>query len=96
MCSVHFVPVVGSISDSNLRADIFHSLRCQTKPGSTRRMPLKLSVSLTGHTKAVNCVDWSQSHGQYLLFYSFTSQFYLYLSKVNIHLRHLSVLGLLH
>uniref|UniRef100_A0A0E0G5M6 Uncharacterized protein n=1 Tax=Oryza nivara TaxID=4536 RepID=A0A0E0G5M6_ORYNI len=59
-------PVVGSISDSNLRADIFHSLRCQTKPGSTRRMPLKLSVSLTGHTKAVNCVDWSQSHAHLL------------------------------
>ncbi|XP_052145688.1 uncharacterized protein LOC127764807 [Oryza glaberrima] len=59
-------PVVGSISDSNLRADIFHSLRCQPKPGSTRRMPLKLSVSLTGHTKAVNCVDWSQSHAHLL------------------------------
>ncbi|KAG8091174.1 hypothetical protein GUJ93_ZPchr0011g27897 [Zizania palustris] len=56
-------PVVGSISDSNLRADILHSLRCQPKCGSTRRWPLKLSVSLSGHTKAANSVDWSPSHG---------------------------------
>lgn len=27
---------------------------------------MKLSVSLTGHTKAVNCVDWSQSHAHLL------------------------------
>ncbi|KAL5204895.1 hypothetical protein ABZP36_009766 [Zizania latifolia] len=59
-------PVVGSISDSNLRADILHSLRCQPKCGSTRRWPLKLSVSLSGHTKAANSVDWSPSHAHLL------------------------------
>ncbi|XP_006647219.1 WD repeat-containing protein 25 [Oryza brachyantha] len=59
-------PAVGSICDSNLRDDIFHSLRCQPKPGSTRRLPLKLSVSLASHTKAVNCLDWSPSHAHLL------------------------------
>ncbi|VAH25306.1 unnamed protein product [Triticum turgidum subsp. durum] len=55
-------PVVGSFADSNIRADVLHSLRCQPKPGSNSSSPLKLSVSLMGHTKAVNCVDWSPSH----------------------------------
>lgn len=59
-------PVVGSITDSNIRADILRSLRCQPKLGSTRSSPLKLSVSLTTHTNAVNCVDWSPSHGHLL------------------------------
>lgn len=55
---------VGSVTDSNLRADILHSLRCQPKPGSRKTLPSKLSVSLKGHTKAINCVDWSPTHGQ--------------------------------
>jgi hypothetical protein len=58
---------VGHISDSNLRVDILHSLRLQPKPGSSKSLPLKLSISLKGHTKAVNRVDWSSSHGQYIL-----------------------------
>ncbi|KAL6841456.1 hypothetical protein ACP4OV_028733 [Aristida adscensionis] len=56
----------GSITDSNLRADILHSLRCQPKPGSSKSLPSKLSVSLKGHTKAVNRVDWSTSHAHLL------------------------------
>ncbi|SPT15912.1 unnamed protein product [Triticum aestivum] len=59
-------PVVGSFADSNVRADILHYLRCQPKPGSNNSSPFKLSVSLMGHTKAVNCVDWSPSHGHLL------------------------------
>uniref|UniRef100_A0ACD5YZ03 Uncharacterized protein n=1 Tax=Avena sativa TaxID=4498 RepID=A0ACD5YZ03_AVESA len=59
-------PVIGSLTDSNIRADILRSLRCQPKPGSTNNTPLKLSVSLRSHTKAVNCVDWSPSHGHLL------------------------------
>ncbi|CAM0907813.1 unnamed protein product [Alopecurus aequalis] len=57
---------IGSLTDSNVRPDILRSLRCQPKPGSTSSLPLKLSVSLRSHTKAVNCVDWSPSHGHLL------------------------------
>ncbi|TVU13334.1 hypothetical protein EJB05_40386 [Eragrostis curvula] len=57
---------VGPISDSNLRADILHSLRFQPKHGSSKILPLKRSVSLKGHTKAVNRVDWSSSHAHLL------------------------------
>ncbi|CAL4939843.1 unnamed protein product [Urochloa decumbens] len=57
---------VGSVTDSNLRADILHSLRCQPKPGSSKSLPSKLSVSLKGHTKAINCVDWSPTHAHLL------------------------------
>ncbi|WVZ88784.1 hypothetical protein U9M48_035258 [Paspalum notatum var. saurae] len=61
-----FDSALGSITDSNLRADILHSLRCQPKPGSSTSFPSKLSVSLKGHTSAVNCVDWSPSHAHLL------------------------------
>ncbi|KAK3142168.1 hypothetical protein QOZ80_4BG0343130 [Eleusine coracana subsp. coracana] len=61
-----FSSPVGSISDSNVRADILHSLQLQSKPGSSKSLPLKLSVSLKGHTKAVNRVDWSSSHAHLL------------------------------
>ncbi|KAL6650472.1 hypothetical protein ACP70R_009397 [Stipagrostis hirtigluma subsp. patula] len=57
-----FDSTFGSITNSNLRADILHSLRCQSKPGSSKSLPLKLSVSLKDHYKAVNRVDWSLSH----------------------------------
>ncbi|EES15688.1 hypothetical protein BDA96_08G043800 [Sorghum bicolor] len=57
---------VGSINNTNLRADILHSLQCQPKPGPSTSFPLKLSVCLKGHTKAINCVDWSPSHGHLL------------------------------
>ncbi|KAF8769348.1 hypothetical protein HU200_006869 [Digitaria exilis] len=56
----------GSITDTNLRADILHSLRRQPKPGPSKSMPSKLSVSLKGHTKAINCVDWSATHAHLL------------------------------
>ncbi|KAK3144347.1 hypothetical protein QOZ80_4AG0311820 [Eleusine coracana subsp. coracana] len=64
--AAEFGSPVGSISDSNVRADILHSLRLQSKPGSSKSLPLKLSVSLKGHTKAVNHVDWSSSHAHLL------------------------------
>lgn len=57
---------VGSVIDSNLRGDILHSLQCQPKPGSSKTLPSKLSVSLKGHTKAINCVDWSPTHAHLL------------------------------
>lgn len=59
-------PVVGSLADSNIRADILHSLRSQLKHGSSNSLPLTLSVSLRSHTKAVNSVDWAPSHGHLL------------------------------
>ncbi|KAL6660336.1 hypothetical protein ACP70R_001882 [Stipagrostis hirtigluma subsp. patula] len=61
-----FDSTFGSITDSNLRADILHSLRSQSKPGSSKSLPLKLSVSLKDHSKAVNRVDWSLSHAHLL------------------------------
>ena len=50
-----------------------HSLRCQPKPGSSRSLPSKLSVSLKGHTKAINCIDWSPTHGQSLFLHDTAS-----------------------
>ncbi|XP_066359483.1 uncharacterized protein [Miscanthus floridulus] len=64
--STEFDCADGSITYTNLRADILHSLRCQPKPGPSTSFPLKLSVCLKGHTKAINCVDWSPSHGHLL------------------------------
>jgi len=65
-CNSEHVVTVGSINNTNLRADILHSLQCQPKPGPSTSFPLKLSVCLKGHTKAINCVDWSPSHGHLL------------------------------
>ncbi|XP_072957060.1 uncharacterized protein [Typha angustifolia] len=64
--SVVTSPVVGTLSDSVLPFDVLASLRYQSMMGSSKRAPTKLSASLKGHTKAVNSIQWSQSHGHLL------------------------------
>lgn len=58
--------VVGSILDSDIPHGILSSLRRQTKGhtglGQTSE---KLSVALSGHSKAVNVVQWSTNHGEF-------------------------------
>nr|XP_043638559.1 WD repeat-containing protein 25 [Erigeron canadensis] len=60
-------PVHGSISDSYVRKDILSLLRNRTQDyansGSTSE---KMSTPLTGHTKAVNSIQWSQIHSHLL------------------------------
>ncbi|XP_062015314.1 uncharacterized protein LOC133731889 [Rosa rugosa] len=60
-------PVLGSISDSDVRRDIVSLLRNKakvcSKPG---KMPERMSVGLNRHTKAVNAVHWSPSHAHLL------------------------------
>lgn len=57
---------LGSISDSDIQHDILSSLRHQRK-GHTlfSQLPERLSVSLTGHDKAVNALQWSTTHREY-------------------------------
>ncbi|WOL07313.1 WD repeat-containing protein 25 [Canna indica] len=58
---------VGSISHSDLPSDILTLLKCQKKVVAGKsRTPAKLSVSLNGHSSAVNCIQWSISHGHLL------------------------------
>lgn len=56
-------PALGNISDSDIQHDILSSLRHQRK-GHTlfSQLPERLSVSLTGHDKAVNALQWSTTH----------------------------------
>ncbi|XP_010448247.1 PREDICTED: WD repeat-containing protein 25 [Camelina sativa] len=53
--------VLGSISDSDVPRDVLSSV---THRGSSSRteMPSTMSISLTGHTKAVTAIDWSTTH----------------------------------
>ncbi|EOA14680.1 hypothetical protein CARUB_v10027952mg [Capsella rubella] len=53
--------VLGSISDSDVPRHVLYSV---TRRGSSSRteMPSSISISLTGHTKAVTAIDWSTSH----------------------------------
>ncbi|XP_008788412.2 WD repeat-containing protein 25 isoform X1 [Phoenix dactylifera] len=60
-------PVVGTLLDSDLPSDILASLKCQKNVHArNKKVPDRLSVALHGHTKAVNSVQWSQSHGHLL------------------------------
>lgn len=57
--------VMGSISDSDVRRDIMSLLRNKPKGRSQLgQMPQTMSVALNRHTKAVNAVHWSPSHGR--------------------------------
>lgn len=58
--------VVGSILDSDIPHGILSSLRRQTKgQAGLGQTSEKLSVALSGHSKAVNVVQWSTNHGDF-------------------------------
>jgi hypothetical protein len=55
--------VLGSISDSDVPRHVLSSVRHRPKGSSLQtEMPSRMSISLTGHTKAVTAIDWSTSH----------------------------------
>lgn len=59
---------MGSILDSDLPHGILSSLRRQTKgQAGLDQMSEKFSVALSGHSKAVNVVQWSTNHGEFLI-----------------------------
>lgn len=59
--------VFGSISDSNLPHDIMSSLRNQAEDrAQLGRISERLTITLRGHTKAVNAIHWSPSHAHLL------------------------------
>lgn len=62
--------VFGSISDSDVPRDIKSLLRNKAKKGRAQlgQMPQRMSVPLSRHTKAVNAVHWSPTHGKLCLF----------------------------
>lgn len=63
------ISVLGSISDSDVPRHVLSSVRHRPKGSSLQtEMPSRMSISLTGHTKAVTAIDWSTSHGMFLLF----------------------------
>lgn len=54
-----------SLLDSDLPSDVLSLLRHQTKVrGRLGQKQERLSVALKGHTKAVNTIQWSESHGK--------------------------------
>ncbi|XP_074561950.1 uncharacterized protein LOC141818331, partial [Curcuma longa] len=56
-------PPVGSTLDSELPSDILNLLKCKKNVAAAKsRVSTKLSVSLNGHTSAVNSIQWSKSH----------------------------------
>ncbi|KAK1284112.1 hypothetical protein QJS10_CPB21g00791 [Acorus calamus] len=60
-------PVIGSISESDLPREILSSLKSEEKSSKwSRKVTGKLSVVLRGHTKAINAIQWSQSHAHLL------------------------------
>ncbi|CAM8987432.1 unnamed protein product [Rhodiola kirilowii] len=60
------VSFTGSISDSNLPRDLSMSLKHHKTGGSFSRLPERLSVSLNGHSHAVNTIQWSPTHSHLL------------------------------
>ncbi|PON55794.1 hypothetical protein PanWU01x14_186030 [Parasponia andersonii] len=64
--------VFGSILDSNIRGDILSLLRNKGKSiGQQGKMSQRVSIALSGHTKAVNAIHWSPTHGYVALFPSY-------------------------
>nr|GME02756.1 WD repeat-containing protein 25 [Ipomoea batatas] len=60
-------PVLGTISVSDLPQNILSALRRQSNINThLGQMPKGLSVTLDGHTKSVNAVQWSRSHAHLL------------------------------
>lgn len=56
-------PVLGSISDSQIRHDILSWLRHPTKGRlHSNQISERLSTALHSHTKAVNALQWSKTH----------------------------------
>ncbi|XP_030445779.2 uncharacterized protein LOC115668472 [Syzygium oleosum] len=61
------VSCMGSLLDSDLPSDVLSLLRHQTKGrGRLGQIQERLSVALKGHTKAVNTIQWSESHAHLL------------------------------
>ncbi|CAN8301907.1 unnamed protein product [Cochlearia groenlandica] len=52
--------VIGSISDSEVPQHVLSSVT--HRPKGRTELPCRMSVSLTGHTKAVTSIGWSTSH----------------------------------
>lgn len=64
-------------STSAIKFEALASLRSQGKyASSSNKLPTSLSVSLAGHTKAVNSVQWSNNYGKLL-------QLFFYLIMLN-------------
>ncbi|KAL3503354.1 hypothetical protein ACH5RR_037803 [Cinchona calisaya] len=56
-------PVLGTISESDLPRTVLSKLRHQTKGrANLGQIPEAVSITLHGHTKPVNTVQWSRSH----------------------------------
>lgn len=56
-------PVIGSISNANVRHDVFVSLRQRANlQPDKKKLPSKMSIALNGHVKSVNALQWSKSH----------------------------------
>uniref|UniRef100_A0A7N0UY72 WD repeat-containing protein 25 n=1 Tax=Kalanchoe fedtschenkoi TaxID=63787 RepID=A0A7N0UY72_KALFE len=60
------VSVTGSISNSNLLPEVSLALKQRKNDRTSSGLPERLSLSFTGHSKAVNAIQWSPSHSHLL------------------------------
>lgn len=68
------VSVLGTTSDLNIRGDILSLLRSKTNGrAQLAQISERMSVALCSHTKAVNALHWSTTHGNF----SFLNYLYL-------------------
>lgn len=59
-------PVEGTISASDLPHNVLSKLRTHRKdPANLSQVPQGAFISLKGHTKPVNTIQWCRSHGEY-------------------------------
>lgn len=72
------VSVVGSIAASDLPSNICSLLRGRTV--HEHKIAGRSSILLSGHTNAVNSIQWSQTHGQ--------SHYFTVYMVDNLHLSH--------